>query len=164
MSGSQSERSGRRLRVVPQQVIIRASGTTYKMTAAICAFAIVLFLIDAAKGAYQHNGAMAAIWLAGAGFFAAMLVRTATARVTLGGGRIRYGNFLQGVRSLGLDEIASAHGEARSGGRSFAHYLVIEPLDKRTRAMRIRTDFFSHTDVQTIRDFLGAKLKTHHRP
>ncbi len=151
------------MHVVAQQVIIRPKGTTYKATAGICAGAIALFLLDAVKGIYQHNTSMVAIWLGGAAFLAGILVWTATMRVTLGGDRIRSGNFLQGVRSLGLDEIASARGRAYPGYRgAYTHYIEIEPLDPRTPAMRIRTDFFSHADVQTIRDFLGEKLKTHH--
>jgi hypothetical protein len=37
--------------------------------------------------------------------------------------------------------------------------LIIEPMDAGTPSMKMRMDFFSHADVQTIRNFFGDKLK-----
>jgi hypothetical protein len=36
---------------------------------------------------------------------------------------------------------------------------VIESIDPQTPPMKIRMDFFSHADVQTIRNFFGDRLK-----
>jgi hypothetical protein len=52
-----------------------------------------------------------------------------------------------------------ARGIMRSGKGGAFSYLVIEPIDPQTPPMTIRMDFFSHADVQTIRNFFGDKLK-----
>lgn len=144
-------------------IVIRCSGAAYLATVWISAIVIVVFVFDTAKGAYQRDIEMVAIWLAGAAVFAVMLVRTATLRVVLDGDQIQYGNFFQPMRGLTLAEIRNARGVARHAYRGFSHYLVIEPMNREAAAMRIRTDFFSHADVQTIRNFLGDKLITGHR-
>jgi hypothetical protein len=88
-----------------------------------------------------------------------MFIKTVTARVVLSGDKILYGGLFQRTRALRLDQVGAARGVARTGYRGiYAHYLVIEPLDRQTPPMRIRTDFFCHADVQKMRNFLSDKL------
>jgi hypothetical protein len=96
----------------------------------------------------------------GGAFFGCMLLYTATLRVELKDDAISYQHFFKRRRSFRLDQIRSARGTIRtSKGGKGASYLVIEPVDPRTPSMKMRTDFFSHADVQTIRNYLGDKLK-----
>jgi hypothetical protein len=141
-----------------QPIIIRGSGTTNAATTWICAAAVAGLLLTAAIG-FHRSGAMAplAAWLAA--LFGSMLLFTATQRVELNGDEISYQNLLKRRRSLRLDQIRSVRGTIRSGKGGAFSYLVIEPVDPEMPPMKIRTDFFSHADVQTIRNFFGDKLK-----
>jgi len=94
-----------------------------------------------------------------AALFGSMLLFTATQRVELNGDEISYQNLFKRRRSLRLDQIRSAQGIMGAPPRRERSYLVIEPIDPEAPPMKIRMDFFSHADVQTIRNFFGDKLK-----
>jgi len=140
-------------------VIIRGSGSGYVVVKWTTAIVTALFLLDAAKGAHHRDTGMVATWLVGAALFAVMFIKTVTVRVVLSGDEILYGGLFRRTRALRLDQVGAARGVARPAHRGMAHYLVIEPLDRQTPPMRIRTDLFSHVDVQKMRGFLGDKLR-----
>jgi hypothetical protein len=141
-----------------QPIVIRGNGTTNAVTTWICAASVAGLLLTAAIGFHRSGGmALLAAWLAA--LFGSMLLFTATQRVELNGDEISYQNLLKRRRSLRLDQISSARGTVRSGKGGPFSYLVIEPIDPQTPPMTIRMDFFSHADVQTIRNFFGDKLK-----
>jgi hypothetical protein len=141
-----------------QPIVIRGSGTTNAVTTWICAASVAGLLLTAAIGFHRSGGmALLAAWLAA--LFGSMLLYTATQRVELNGDEISYQNLLKRRRSLRLDQISSARGTVRSGKGGPFSYLVIEPIDPQTPPMKIRMDFFSHADVQIIRNFFGDKLK-----
>jgi hypothetical protein len=140
---------------IQQPIVIRGSGTTNAVTTWICAAAVAGLLLTAAIG--FHRLAPLAAWLAA--LFGAMLLFTTTQRVELNGDEISYQNLFKRRRSLRLDQIRSAMGIMRGGKARPFSYLVIEPIDPQTPPMTIRMDFFSHADVQTIRNFFGDKLK-----
>jgi hypothetical protein len=148
------------LNMSPQQpIVIRGSGTTNTVTTWICAASVAGLLLTAAIS-FHRSGAIAllAAWMAA--LFGSMLLFTATQRVELNGDEISYQNLFKRRRSLRLDQIRSAQGHyGRSTKGGSASYLVIEPIDPQTPPMKIRMDFFSHADVQTIRNFFGDKLK-----
>ena len=141
-----------------QPIVIRGSGTINAVTVWICAASVVGLLLTAAIG-FHRSGAMALLagWFAA--LFGSMLLFTATQRVELNGDEISYQNLLKRRRSVRLDQIRSARGIMRGGKARPFSYLVIEPIDPQTPPMTIRMDFFSHADVQTIRNFFGDKLK-----
>jgi hypothetical protein len=141
-----------------QPFVIRGSGTTNAATTWICAAAVAGLLLTAAIS-FHRSGAMALLAAWFAALFAFMLLLTATQRVELNGDEISYQNLFKRRRSLRLDQISSARGTIRSGKGGPFSYLVIEPIDPQTPPIKIRMDFFSHADVQTIRNFFGDKLK-----
>jgi hypothetical protein len=144
---------------IQQPIVIRGRGTTSTVSTWICAVSTVGFLLIAAMNAYRSGGI--AIPAAGlALFFGAMLLYTSTLRVELNGDEISYEHFFRRRRSLRLDQIRSVRGVIRSTGKGGGSYsLIIEPIDIRTPVMKMRMDFFSHADVQTIRNYFGDKLK-----
>jgi len=141
-----------------QPIVIRGSGTTNAVTTWICAAFVAGLLLTAAIS-FHRSGAMAllAAWMAA--LFGSVLLFTATQRVELNGDEISCQNLLKRRRSLRLDQIRSAGGTIRSGKGGAFSYLAIEPIDPEMPPMKIRMDFFSHADVQTIRNFFGEKLK-----
>jgi hypothetical protein len=141
-----------------QPIVIRGSGTTNAVTAWICAASVAGLLLIAAISFHRPGGmALLAAWLAAV--FGSILLYRATQRVELNGDEISYQNVLKRRRSLRLAQIRSAKGTIRSGKGGARSYLVIEPIDPQMPPMKIRMDYFSHTDVQTIRNFFGDKLK-----
>jgi hypothetical protein len=140
---------------IQQPIVIRRSGTRNAVTTWICAASVAGFLLTAATG--FHRLALVAAWFAA--LFGFMLLFTATQRVELNGDEISYQNLLKRRRSLRLDQIRSARGTLHSHKGGPFSYLVIEPIDPQTPPMKIRMDFFSRADVQTIRNFFGDKLK-----
>jgi hypothetical protein len=141
-----------------QPIVIRGSGTTNTVSTWICTVSMAGFLLIAAINAYR-SGAIAIPAAGMAAFFGAMLLYTATLRVELKGDEISYAHFFRRRRSLRLDQIRSVRGTWRSSKGGVASYLVIEPMDPRTPSMKMRMDFFSHADAQTIRNYFGDKLK-----
>ena len=87
-----------------------------------------------------------------------MLLYIVTLRVELDGDQISFEHFFRRRRSLRLDQIRSVRGTVHATSKGPFTYLVIEPIDPQTPLMKIRMDFFSHADVQTIRNFFGDKL------
>jgi hypothetical protein len=145
-----------------QPVVIRGSGTTNAVSRWICAASIAGFLLIAAMTAHRSGGM--ALFLAGmAACFGAVLLYSASLRVELKGDEISHEHFFKRRRSLRLDQIRSARGTVRSTKGGPVTYLIIEPMDPGTPSMKMRMDFFSHADVQTIRTFLGDKLKRYTR-
>jgi hypothetical protein len=141
-----------------EPIVIRSSGTTNTVSTWFCSVSVAGFLLIAAINA--HRSGVTAIPAAGlAAFFGAMLLYTATLRVELKGDEISYQHFFKRRRSLRLDQIRSARGTVRSTKGGPVSHLVIEPMDPGTPSMKMRMDFFSHADVQTIRNFFGDKLK-----
>jgi hypothetical protein len=147
-------------RKMPTQspIVIRGSGTTNAVSTWVCAASIAGFLLIAAVDAYR-SGRMAFVAAGLAALFGAMLLYSATLRVELKGDEISYEHFFKRRRSLRLDQIRSARGTVRSSKGGAHSYLIIEPMDAGTPSMKMRMDFFSHADVQTIRNFFGDKLK-----
>ena len=142
-----------------QPIVIRGSGTTNAVSTWICAVSVAGFLLIAALNAQRSEG-MSLLAAGVAAFFGCMLLYTATLRVELKDGAISYAHFFKRKRSLRLDQIRSARGIVRSSGKGGgASYLIIEPMDPQTPSMKMRMDFFAHADVQTIRNYLGDKLK-----
>jgi hypothetical protein len=142
-----------------QPIVIRGSGTTNTVSTWICSASVAGFLLIAALNA-ERTGGKSLLAAGVAAFFGCMLLYTATLRVELKDGEISYEHFFKRRRSLRLDQIRSAKGIIRaSRGGKGASYLVIEPVDPQTPSMKMRMDFFSHADVQTIRNYLGDKLK-----
>jgi len=141
-----------------QPIVIRGGGKTSTVTRWFCTASIAGFLLIAAVTAYRSGGM--ALFPAGmAAFFGAMLLYAATLRVELKGDEISYEHIFKRRRSLRLDQIRSARGTMRSTKGGPISYLVVEPVDPETPSMKMRMDFFSHADVQTIRNFFGDKLK-----
>jgi hypothetical protein len=143
-----------------QPIVIRGGGTTSRVGRWFCAAALAGFLLTAAINV-RHSAGVALLAAATAAYFGAMLLYIATLRVELDGDEISFEHFFRRRRSLRLDQIASVRGTVHSGKGGPTSYLVIEPLDPRTPAIKLRTDFFAHADVQTIRNFFGEKLKRH---
>jgi hypothetical protein len=141
-----------------QPLVIRGSGTTNAVSRWICTLFVAGLLLTAAISV-RHSGAMALLAAGMAAFFGSMLLYAATLRVELNGDEISYGHFFKPRRSLRLDQIRSVRGSLRSHKGGAAHYLVIEPIDPEMPTMKMRMDFFSHADVQTIRNFFGDRLK-----
>jgi hypothetical protein len=141
-------------------IVIRGSGTTNAVSTWICAVSVAGFLLIAALNA-ERSGGKSLVAAGVAAFFGCMLLYTATLRVELEDDAISYQHFFMRRRSLRLDQIRSARGiiRASKGGKGASSYLVIEPVDPHTPSMKMRMDFFSHADVQTIRNYLGDKLK-----
>jgi hypothetical protein len=142
-----------------QPIVIRGSGTTNAVTNWFCAAAVAGFLLTAAISVHR-SGAMVllAAWMAAV--FGFMLLFTTTQRVELNGDEISYQSLFKRRRSLRLDQIRSAQGHyGRSTKGGSPYYLVIEPIDPEMAPMKIRMNFFSHADVQTVRNFFGDKLK-----
>jgi hypothetical protein len=150
------------MRPVRQPTIIRSGGKATAVGRWICAMSVAGFVLLAAVNA-QRSGGMSLVAGAPAVFFACFLLYIATVRVELNGDEISYQHFFRRRRGLRLDQIRSARGTVRSTRGGPISYLVIEPIDPNTPAMKIRTDFFSHADVQAIRSFFGDKLKRHAR-
>jgi hypothetical protein len=143
-----------------QRIVIRGKGATKNAVTWIGALSLVGFLLIAIINARRSIG-MALLVAGFAAFFGAMLLYVTTLRVELNGDKISYQHFFKRRRSLRLDQIRSVRGTVRSTRGGPHSYLVIEPVDPKAPAMRMRTDFFSHGDVQTIRNFFGEKLKRH---
>ena len=141
-----------------QPIVIRGSGTTNAVTTWICAASVAGFLLAAAVS-FHRSGAIAllAAWMAV--LIGSMLLMTVTQRVELNGDEISYQSLFRRRRSLRLDQIRLVRGTVRARKGGAVSHLVIEPIDRQTPPMKIRTDFFSHADVQTIRNFFGDKLK-----
>ena len=85
-------------------------------------------------------------------FFGGMLLYIVTLRVELDGDQISFEHFFRRF-SLRLDQIRSVRGTVRATSKGPLTYLVIEPIH-RYASQKIRMDFFSHAEVQTIRIFL----------
>jgi hypothetical protein len=144
-----------------QPIVIRGSGTTNAVASWICAASVAVLLLTAAIS-FHRSGAIALLAAWFAALFGSMLLFTATQRVELNGDEISYQNLFKRRRSLRLDQIRSAQGHyGRSTKGGSPYYLIIEPIDPLTPPMKIRMNFFSHADVQTIRNFFGDKLKRH---
>ena len=141
-----------------QPIVIRGSGTTNTVSTWICSASVAGFLLIAALNA-ERTGGKSLLAAGVAAFFGCMLLYTATLRVELKDGEISYEHFFKRRRSLRLDQIRSVRGTWRSSKGGVASYLVIEPMDPRTPSMKMRMDFFSHADAQTIRNYFGDKLK-----
>ena len=141
-----------------QPIVIRGSGTTNALTTWICAALVVGFALAAAVS-FQRWGAVALLpaWMAV--LIGSMLLLTVTQRVELNGDEISYQNLFKRRRTLRLDQIRLVRGTVRSRKGGAVSHLVIEPIDPQAPPMKIRMDFFSHADVQTIRNFFGDKLK-----
>jgi len=139
-------------------IVIRGRGTSSRVITWVCAVFIAGLLLLAAINVRRTGGATLVAALVPA-FFGAMLLYIATLRVELNGGEISFEHFFRRRRSLRLDQIRSVRGIMRGGKARPFSYLVIEPIDPQTPPMKMRMDFFSHADVQTIRNFFGDKLK-----
>jgi hypothetical protein len=140
-----------------RRIVIRGSGAAYIFTISISAIVMILFLLDAVWRAATPGSF--AIWLACAAGFAVFLLRTLTTQVVLDGNEISYRGWFRATRSLRRDQIAAAKMIAKRGYRIDFRYLLLEPIEAGALALSIRTDLFSHADVQRIRSFLGEKLK-----
>jgi hypothetical protein len=141
-----------------QPIVLRGRGTSSRIgTWAGAAFVVGLLLLAAIN--VRRTGGATLIAAVVPVLFGGMLLYITTLRVELDGDVISFEHFFKRRRSLRLDQIRSVRGIMRGGkARPFA-YLVIEPIDPQMPPMKIRTDFFSHADVQTIRNFFGDKLK-----
>jgi hypothetical protein len=143
--------------------IIRPRGAGYVAPVSILFGAAVIALLAAARALYEAN-AMVYPAVAGAIFFAILAAKIATLRVTLSADGVRCTGLLRRARTMRLDQIGIAEGVARKGYRGiYSHFLRIEPLDRRQRPMAIPTNYFTHADVQAIRNFLAEHLQRRHR-
>ena len=142
-----------------QPIVLRGRGTSNRVIIWAWAALVVGLLLLAATNVRRTGGATLVAALVPA-VFGGMLLYIVTLRVELDGDQISFEHFFRRRRSLRLDQIRSVRGTVRatSKGGPFT-YLVIEPIDPQTPPMKIRMDFFSHADVQTIRNFFGDKLK-----
>ena len=147
---------------IQPSIVIPGTGITNAVSKWLCAASLAGLLLIAVV--YAHRSGGTSLLAAGLGvFFGSMLIYAASLRVELTGDEISYQHLFRRRRSLRLDQIRSARGTWRSsrGGKGFASYIVVEPMDAASPFMKIRMDFFSHADVQTIRNFFGDKLKRH---
>jgi hypothetical protein len=156
-SAGASETTGTKM-LTPQPIVIRGRGTSSRIGIWVGAAFITGLLLLAAINVRRTGGATLVAAVVPA-VFGGMLLYTATLRVVLSGDEISFEHFFRRRRSLRLDQIRSVRGTVRSRKGGPFTYLVIEPIDPQTPPMKIRTDFFSHADVQTIRNFFGDKLK-----
>jgi hypothetical protein len=140
-------------------IVIRGSGVTHAASRWLCGGGFILLILVLAKAGWRDNtGVLAAIGLMSC--LALAFIYTETLRVELDGDMIVYRHAFRERWSLRLDEIKSARGvTSHNSHRFYKHYLLIEPVDPKIPTVKIRTDFFSHADVTTIRNFLGGKLK-----
>src|ERR1700730_2870950 len=141
-----------------QPIVIRGGGTTRAVSTWMCTAALAGLLLLAAMHAHPAGG-LPLLAAALATFSAAMLLYTAALGRELKDDEISYAHFFRRRRSLRLDQIRSVRGTWRSSKGGVASYLVIEPMDPTTPSMKMRMDFFSHADAQTIRNYFGDKLK-----
>jgi hypothetical protein len=140
-------------------IVIRGSGVTHAASRWLCGGGFILLILVLAKAGWRDDaGALAAIGLMSC--LALAFIYTETLRVELNGDEIAYRHAFRERWSLRRDEIKSARGvTSHNSHRFYKHYLLIEPVDPKIPTIKIRTDFFSHADVNTIRNFLGGKLK-----
>ncbi len=141
-----------------QPIVLRGRGSSNRIIIWIGAALVAGLLLLAAINVRRTGGATLIAALVPA-FFGGMLLYIVTLRVELDGDQISFEHFFRRRRSLRLDQIRSVRGTVRATSKGPFTYLVIEPIDPRTPPMKIRMDFFSHADVQTIRNFFGDKLK-----
>ena len=142
-----------------QPIVLRGRGTSNRVIIWACAALVTGLLLLAAINVRRTGGASLVAALVPA-FFGGMLLYIVTLRVELDGDQISFEHFFRRRRSLRLDQIRSVRGTVRATGKGGPFtYLVIEPVDPQTPVMKMRMDFFSHADVQTIRNFFGDKLK-----
>jgi hypothetical protein len=134
--------------------IIRPKGPNYR-GAMICFSGVAaISLVGVVRALLESNSIIYACATM-AILFAVAAASIARLRVELRGDEIRFTGILRQARTLRLDQIASARGEARR----YMQLLVIEPVDPRQRPMTIPTSYFTHADVNLIRNFLGERLK-----
>jgi hypothetical protein len=149
--------SGEQSRNAP--IVIRGSVTHAVHPWYVAGFAVLLLLLLIVMVSDRDGKTL----IPGSGlllFFGLGFLYAETVRVELNGDEIAYGHAFKQRQSLRLEQIKSAKGVVKSAGTRFpTPYLVIEPIDPQIPMMKIRTGFFSHADVQKIRNFLGAKLK-----
>jgi hypothetical protein len=153
VQGESGEQSGN------APIVIRGSVTHAVHPWYVAGFAVLLLLLLIAMVSDRDGKAL----IPSGGlllFFGLGFLYTRTLRVELNGDEIAHGHAFKQCQSLRLEQIKSAKGIVESAGRRFSTpCLVIEPIDPQIPMMKIRTGFFSHADVQKIRNFLGAKLK-----
>ena len=140
-----------------RRIVIRGSGAAYVFTISLSAIVTMLFVLDAVLR--PTTPGTLAIWIGCAAGFAIFLLRTLTTRVVLDGNEISYRGWFRATRSLRRDQIAAAKMIAKRGYRIDFRYLLLEPAETDAPPLSIRTDLFSHADVQRMRSFLGEKFR-----
>jgi hypothetical protein len=140
--------------------IIRPKGPNYRGAMICFSGVVVISLVGMARALLESNSIIYAL-VTMAILFAVAAASIARLRVELRGDEMRFTGILRRARTLRLDQIASARGALRSAGYLglYTPLLVIEPVDPRQRPMTIPTLYFTHADVNLIRNFLGERLK-----